>query len=160
MGLIYTIHENRRAIALILLVSFVSNVATAFVFDSLGNYFANLAANYELNFVNDVEREAEKPSSTCSMRIEETPNGTNVFIQFVETSSVEAHALGSVFDASIYARYILMWQIFKSTYELLRDVSRMCAETLCIFYFVVLSQSDIFKYRKFWFSSGEVIVKR
>ena len=153
MGLIHIIHKNRQAIALILLVSFVSTVATSYISNYWANYFANLAANYKLQFANDVQRQKteEAPPSTCSVRVEEGPNGTkNVFIQAEVTLNLEVRASGSVFDASTYIRYILMWESMKNTYEFFRNVSKMFAETIvCVFCFFVLLQSNVFKHHKF-----------
>lgn len=137
---------------MLLLVSFVSTVATSYISDYWANYFANLAANYKLQFINDTQQqETQKPDTLCSMRVEEGPNGTkNVFIQAEVTLNLEARASGSVFDASTYMRYILMWESIENTCEFLRNVSRMFAESIfCVFCFLVLLQSKIFKYQKF-----------
>jgi len=143
-----SIHKNKIALTLLLLALFIVNNATSLVFvTSLRNYLANLAANYKLKFTDDVQHETEQPSSTCSVRIEEGPNGTkNIFIYAKITINVEAHTSGSVFDATTYARYILMWEILRNTYKLMCDIFTVLAERiLYILCFFTLLQSQISK---------------
>jgi len=134
-------YKYKKAIFLCLILLTAESLVGQYVSGSL----SNLTANYihKLEFIREPpESDKVETPHVSNMRIIDGPNGTEVFVEFVEAIGIQAFASGEVFDYSVYIRHVLFWTILKNFFDIARDFHEQLFETticvLCVLFIAEL----------------------
>jgi len=127
------LYRHRKTIFLVLVLSLVENITSAYFFDTLSHVCADYRHKLEFTAIEPIK--PSKPVSSSNVRIVEGPNGTkNVYVECLASVNLEVRASGEYFDYSAYVRHVMLWKTLENIFNLVRDIHKMLFETtVCMF---------------------------